>query len=209
MAIYCYARCSTNEERQDVMRQVNEALAKYDIPQSNIYFEYESGSKEDRKAFNRLLKELKDSDTLVTSEVSRLSRSVKHLCEVIELAKEKHLKLIIGDFVVDCSKGELDPMTDGMLKMMAVFAEMERNMIRARVRSGMKNAKDKGIKIGRKETCFEDLPNSFLKHYPKIKLPKGNENRITMIELCKLCGISRQTAYKYKAIYEERYNSND
>ena len=34
---------------KSVMRQVNEALAKYDIPQSNIYFEYESGSKEDRQ----------------------------------------------------------------------------------------------------------------------------------------------------------------
>ena len=41
-----------------------------------------------------------------------------------ELAKDKHIKLIIGDFIVDCSKSELDPMTDGMIKMMGVFAEM-------------------------------------------------------------------------------------
>lgn len=207
MAIYCYARCSTNEERQDVMRQVNEALAKYDIPQKNIYIEYESGAKEDRKAFNKLLKELKESDTLVTSEVSRLSRSVKQLCEVIELAKNKRLKLIIGDFVVDCSKGELDPMTNGMLMMMAVFAQMERDMTRERIRSGLEEARRKGVKLGRKETCFEDLPNSFLKHYPKTNLPKTSYNRITMVELCRLCDISRQTAYKYKAIYDEHYKS--
>ena len=163
------------------------------------------GSKEDRKAFNKMLKQLQQGDTVVTTEVSRLTRSTKQLCDVVELAKERQIKLIIGDFVVDCSKGELDPMTDGMLKMMGVFAEMERNMIKARVKSGMAHAKAQGVELGRPKTTMEDIPNSFLKHYPKTKLPKGNENRISMVELCKLCDISRQTAYKYKAIYDEVY----
>lgn len=205
MATYGYARCSTNETKQDVKRQVNELLAKYDIPKDNMFYEYESGSKEDRKAFNKMLKQLQQGDTVVTTEVSRLTRSTKQLCDVVELAKERQIKLIIGDFVVDCSKGELDPMTDGMLKMMGVFAEMERNMIKARVKSGMAHAKAQGVELGRPKTTMEDIPNSFLKHYPKTKLPKGNENRISMVELCKLCDISRQTAYKYKAIYDEVY----
>ena len=51
------------------------------------------------------------------------TRSTKQLCEIIEVAKARRLKLIIGTFVVDCS-GTLDPMTDGMLKMMGVFAEI-------------------------------------------------------------------------------------
>lgn len=208
MATYGYARCSTNETKQDVKRQVNELLAKYDIPKDNMFYEYESGSKEDRKAFNKMLKQLAKGDTVVTTEVSRLTRSTKQLCEVVELAKERQIKLIIGDFVVDCSKGELDPMTDGMLKMMGVFAEMERNMIKARVKSGMAHAKAQGVELGRPKTSIEDIPNSFIKHYPKTKLPKGNENRISMVELCKLTGLSRQTVYKYKSIYEEVYGTN-
>lgn len=205
MEIYGYARCSTNETKQDVKRQVSDLLAKYDIPKDNMFYEYESGAKEDRKAFNKMLSQLKQGDTVVTTEVSRLTRSTKQLCEVVELAKERQIKLIIGDFIVDCSKGELDPMTDGMLKMMGVFAEMERNMIKARVKSGMAHAKAQGIAIGRPTTTIEDIPNSFLKHYPKTKLPKDNEHRITMVELCKLTGLSRQTVYKYKAIYDEVY----
>lgn len=208
MALFGYARCSTTEEKQDVKRQVNELLAKYDIPKENMFFEYESGAKEDRKAFNKMLSQLQKGDTVVTTEVSRLTRSTKQLCDVVELAKERQIKLIIGDFVVDCSKGELDPMTDGMLKMMGVFAEMERNMIRARVKSGMAHAKAQGIDVGRPKTTVEDIPNSFMKHYPKTKLPKGNENRITMVDLCKLTGLSRQTVYKYKAIYDEVYGTN-
>ena len=208
MSIYGYARCSTNETKQDVKRQVNELLAKYDIPKENMFYEYESGAKKDRKAFNQMLKQLVKGDTIVTTEVSRLTRSTKQLCEVVELAKERQIKLVIGDFIVDCSKGELDPMTDGMLKMMGVFAEMERNMIKSRVKSGMAHAKAQGKQLGRPTTTIEDIPNSFLKHYPKTKLPKGNENRISMVELCKLTGLSRQTVYKYKALYEQVYGTN-
>lgn len=209
MTIYGYARCSTDESKQDVKRQVNELLSKYDIAKDNMFFEYESGAKDDRKQFNKMLKQLQQGDTVVTTEVSRLTRSTKHLCEVIELAKERHIKLIIGDFIVDCSKGELDPMTDGMIKMMGVFAEMERNMTRARVKSGLAHARAKGVKLGRPSITIEDLPNSFLKHYPKTLLPKGHENRLTMSDVIKLCDISRQTAYNYKAIYDQVYGTNN
>ena len=86
---------------------------------------------------NKLLNTIKQGDTIVTTEVSRITRSTKQLCEIIELVQQKHLKLVIGTFIVDCTKGQLDPMTEGMLKMMGVFSEMERNMISQRVRSGM------------------------------------------------------------------------
>ena len=52
----------------------------------------------------------------------------------MEIVKEKHLKSVIVGFIVDCSKGELDAMTDEMLKMMEVFAEMERSMISERLK---------------------------------------------------------------------------
>lgn len=209
MAVYGYARCSTNEDRQDVKRQVFEMLDKYDIPKSNIYFEYASGAKEDRKVFNKLLSQLEECDVLVTSEVSRLSRSTKQLCEVLELAKEKKLKLIIGDLVLDFSKGEVDPMTSGMFMMMGVFAEMERNMARARIISGLEYAKENNVKLGRPELTYEDLPNSFIKHYPKTQLPKGHDNRLSVPQVARLCGISKQTAYNYKAIYDKYFDKEN
>ena len=91
----------------------------------NLSKTYESGTKADRVHFNRLLEVVKSGDTIAATEVSRLTRSTKQLCEIIDFAKAKKLQLIIGNFIVDCRK-ELDPMTDGMLKMMGVFAEMER-----------------------------------------------------------------------------------
>ena len=120
--IYGYARCSTDEVKQQIDRQVRE-LIELGATKETIYLEYESGTKTDRVELGKLLKVVKEGDTIVTTEVSRITRSTKQLCEIIELVQVKHLKLVIGAFVVDCSKGELDPMTEGMLKMMGVFAE--------------------------------------------------------------------------------------
>ena len=193
--MYGYARCSTNETRQDIDRQKRE-LKKMGVEEKNIFFEYESGGKVDRIQFNRLINAIRDKDTIATTEVSRLTRSTKQLCEIIETAKQKRLNLIIGAFTVDC-RNDLDPMTDGMLKMMGVFAEMERNMISQRVKSGMANAISKGAIVGRPATTVESLPVDFLKHYPKLR-----DRQITVTELALLCKISRRTAYKYIRIYE-------
>ena len=194
--IYGYARCSTDEVKQQIDRQVRE-LIELGATKETIYLEYESGTKTDRVELGKLLKVVKEGDTIVTTEVSRITRSTKQLCEIIELVK--HLKLVIGAFVVDCSKGELDPMTEGMLKMMGVFAEMERNMISQRVKSGMANAKAKGKQIGRPTTTSDDIPHIFLKHYPKYKT-----REINVSEFARLCNMSRTTIYKYIKLVESK-----
>ena len=194
--LYGYCRCSTNESKQDIDRQKRE-LKKTGVKESNIYFEYESGANTDRVQLNRLLDAVRSGDTIATTEVSRLTRSTKQLCEIIEFAKEKRLELIIGTFRVDCRQ-ELEPMTDGMLKMMGVFAEMERSMLSQRVKSGMENARAKGAVIGRRSTTVDDLPPSFLKHYPKYAA-----KQITQQELARLCDMSRQSISKYIKIYRQ------
>ena len=107
---YGYGRCSTNEKQQDIRRQVRE-LKNKGVNEENIYFEYASGVKEDRIQLKKLLANVKNGDTIIATEVSRITRSTKQLCEIIEFAKDKHIKLVLGTFIVDCSK-ELDPMTE-------------------------------------------------------------------------------------------------
>lgn len=193
--VYGYARCSTNEDLQDINRQVRE-LKMQGATDETIYMEYQSGTKVNRAELTKLLNAVKEGDTIYATEVSRITRSTKQLCDIIELAKERKIKLVLGTFVVDCSK-ELDPMTEGMLKMMGVFAELERNMISQRVKSGMDNAKAKGKQIGRPVTTSDDIPNIFYKHYPKYK--KGEINKK---ELSRLCSLSYPTIYKYLSIIE-------
>lgn len=189
--VYGYARCSTNESKQDIDRQKRELKA-LGVKQSNIYFEYGSGTKADREQWLLLMNKVQKGDAIISTEVSRITRSTKQLCDIIDKAREIGLKLVIGSFVVDCTNDKLDAMTEGMLKMMGVFAEMERNIISERVKSGMANAREKGSKIGRPETTADKIPSVFMKYYPKYR--KGEMN---VTELSRLCKMSRTTVYKY------------
>ena len=193
--IYGYARCSTNESLQDIDRQ-GRGLKQQGAEDRTIYREYESGTKTNRAELQKLLDIVKPGDTILATEVSRITRSTKQLCDIIELAKNRKIKLVLGTFVVDCRK-ELDPMTEGMLKMMGVFAELERNMISQRVKSGMENAKAKGKTIGRPAVTADDIPANFYKHYPKYQ--KGEINKT---EFSRLCSLSYPTIYKYLRIVE-------
>ena len=76
--IYGYARCSTNEEMQDINRQIRE-LKQLGATDKTIYREYESGMNNDRVELQRLLKAVETGDTIVVTEVSRITRSTKQL----------------------------------------------------------------------------------------------------------------------------------
>jgi len=70
-------------------------------------------------------------------------------------------------------------------------------MIRARVRSGIENARAKGRQIRRPQVSKEDIPASFLRHYPAYK-----SKQLNVSELARVCHISRTTVYKYIGLLE-------
>lgn len=194
--IYGYARCSTNEGKQDIMRQTRELKA---AGAEEIFLEYEHGDSAIKEQLTTLLETAQAGDTIITLEVSRLARSTKQLCDIIETVKEKRLRLsIVGSINVDCTSGQLDPMTNAFIQISGVFAELELGIIRERVRSGMANAKAKGRRIGRPQVTVDDIPSSFLRHYPAYKAGKMN-----LSELARICSLSRTTVYKYIAILEQ------
>ena len=193
--IYGYARCSTNETKQDIQRQTRELKS---AGAEQIFLEYEHGDSAVKEQLSSLLETAKAGDTILTLEVSRLARSTKQLCEIIETVKEKCLRLsIVGSICVDCSSGQIDPMTNAFIQISGVFAELELRIIRDRVRSGMANARAKGAKIGRPHITADDIPASFLRHYPAYKAGKMN-----LSELARICDLSRTTAYKYIGLLE-------
>ena len=192
---YGYARCSTNEDKQDIDRQIRELKA---AGADEVVFEYEHGDSKVKQNLNMLLDSAAEGDTIITLEVSRLTRSTQQLCEIVETIKRKRLCLmIVGSITVDCRSGQIDPMSQAFIQMSAVFAELELSIIRARVRSGMQNAKAKGKKVGRKPTTKEDIPAIFYRHYPTYAAKKMNVS-----ELARVCGLSRPTVYKYLRLLE-------
>ena len=192
---YGYSRCSTNETRQDINRQVRELKA---AGAEQIFVEYEHGDAKVKSQQQAMFAEAKEGDTIIVLEVSRLARSTQQLCEIIDLVREKHLRLVIvGSITLDCRNGQADPMSEAFLQMAGVFSQLELAMIRARVRSGMENARAKGRQIGRPQVSKEDIPSTFLRHYPAYK-----SKQLNVSELARVCHISRTTVYKYTGLLE-------
>ena len=191
-----YARCSTNESKQDIDRQVRELKQ---AGAERIFLEYEHGDAAVKCQLSSLLEQAEEGDTIITLEGSRLARSTKQLCEIIEIIRAKRLRLVIvGSITVDCSNGQIDPMTNAFIQMSGVFAELELRIIRERVRSGMANAKAKGVKIGRPQATADDIPAVFLRHYPAFK-----NKQLNVSELARVCDLSRTTVYKYLSLLEK------
>ena len=188
--VYGYARCSTNEDKQDINRQIRELKSS---GAEKVIFEFEHGDAKVKENLHMLLEAANVGDTIITLEVSRLTRSTKQLCEIVDIIKQKRLRLVIvGSITVDCRNGQIDPMSQAFIQMSAVFAELELSIIRARVKSGMANAKAKGRQVGRRPTNKDDIPAIFYKHYPAYIAGQMNVS-----ELARICDLSRPTVYKY------------
>ena len=79
--------------------------------------------------------------------------------------------------------------------MAGVFSELELQMIRARVKSGMANAAAKDKRIGRPQTTKDNIPAVFYRYYPAYIAKELN-----ISEFARICGLNRPTVYKYLKI---------
>ena len=193
--VYGYSRCSTNETKQDINRQVRELKA---AGAKEIFMEYEHGDAKIKSQQQAMFAQAQPGDTITVLEVSRLARSTQQLCEIIDTVRERRLRLVIvGSITLDCRSGQPDPMSEAFLQMAGVFSQLELSMIRMRVRSGMANARAKGKRIGRPQVTVESIPAIFLRHYPAYK-----NGSLNVSELARVCGMSRTTVYKYISLLD-------
>lgn len=137
-----YARVSSNS--QDLELQKNE-LIKYGCEQ--IFSESVSGKDNNRSQLKVMINSIRAKDVVVVYKVDRIARSLKGLIEIIELLHDKGVDLISldsGDKVDTTS-----PMGKAFFQIAGVFAELERSMINARTKAGIKKAMADGVKFGR------------------------------------------------------------
>lgn len=192
--IYGYVRCSTDENKQSVDSQIN-VLSNYGV--TKILQEYASGTLWDRPILSELLEQIKRGDTLIVTEVSRLTRSLHHLLHLIDLAIEKKFIISCGSITLDCTSDTHDHTTLAMLQMVGVFAELEVNNTRTRIINGLVTAKASGKKFGRPKTTVTDIPSIVKLLYPHYTQGKFNKS-----EYAKRSNISRNTLNKYIAIIQ-------
>ena len=196
--VWGYCRCSTAEiqNKQDVKYQID-ALIDKGVDVSNIRYEYISGRKEHRPGLDALFEEMKEGDTLIVTDITRLCRNTKVLCEIIDLIIAKRFRLQVGTIDIDARSGSLDPMIEGMVKINSVFGEMEAKLKVHQIKLGLASAVNEGKKLGRPKSTYDDIPKIFMQYYPKYK--NGTLNKSAFARVTQL---SYPTIYKYLKLVE-------
>lgn len=148
--IYAYIRVST--EKQTVENQRQEIVRFCDTKELSIdkwIKETVSGTKaKENRRLGALLKRLKKGDTLIISEISRLSRKLMDIMEILRICMEKEVTVYsikegyeLGDTIV----------SKVLAFAFGLSAEIERNLISQRTKEGLARARSNGVKLGRKK----------------------------------------------------------
>ncbi|UUD66066.1 recombinase family protein [Pseudomonas seleniipraecipitans] len=142
MATFIYARVSTND--QDPEAQAHDLKTKY--PHDYVVEDVFTGTTTDRPKFKKLLTELKEGDTLIVREVSRLGRNSIEVLALAEDLKKRKVRLHIDNLGIDVTT----PAGEMIFTMMTGMAKMERELMLERQRIGIAKARVDGKYKGRK-----------------------------------------------------------
>lgn len=177
-----YARVSTDE--QDLTAQ-RDGLAAPGVDPKRIYVDRGlTGRNADREGLRQVLAACRDGDTFVVAKLDRLARSVRDAHQIADDLAAREVKLSIAGSVYDPA----DPMGKLLFNVLAMVAEFEADLIRARTREGMKVAKAKGRLRGKspKLTARQEA------HL--VQLHAADEH--TVGEPAELFSVGRSTVYR-------------
>ena len=148
---YGYARVSTREQNE--ARQMI-ALTGFGIAESAIFVDKQSGKDFERTQYRRLLRKLKDGDTLVVKSIDRLGRNYEEILEQWRIiTKEKRAAIVVLDIPLLDTRQNRDLtgtlIADIVLQLLSYVAQTEREFIRQRQAEGIAAAKARGVRFGR------------------------------------------------------------
>lgn len=143
-----YVRVSTEEQNE--ARQV-EALEKLGV--EKIYIEKKSGKNLDRPVLQEMLDFIREGDTVYVHDLSRISRSLTDLLNLVELLKKKNVHFISNKEQVDTTT----PTGRLFLSIVGAINEFERTNLLERQREGIAIAKRVGKYKGRKPRTLDHV----------------------------------------------------
>lgn len=150
MKVAIYVRVSTND--QTTLNQELELKKYCDRENYELYKIYKdqgvSGAKTSRPALDEMLRDMRNRrfEAIICWKFDRLGRSTSHLLNVLEELKNKNVRLIATSQAIDTET----PMGKFFFTILSGFAEMEREMIKERIKLGLERAKKQGKALGRR-----------------------------------------------------------
>ena len=193
---YGYARVSTREQNEE--RQLI-ALTGFGIAESAIFVDKQSGKDFERTQYRRLMRKLKDGDTLVIKSIDRLGRNYEEILEQWRIiTKEKHAAIVVLDMPLLDTRQNRDLtgtlIADIVLQLLSYVAQLEREFIHQRQAEGIAAAKAQGVRFGR-----EPLPVPA--EFPEV-LDCWKHGKIGSRRAGALLGVSLTTFLKWCRAWE-------
>lgn len=183
-----YIRVSTQE--QETARQ--EELMK-NLGVDKVFCEKASGKNTDRTEYKKMIEYVREGDVLYVESISRLSRSVRDLLNIVDILCDKGVEIISAKENIDTTS----PQGRFVLSVFAALSELEREQTLQRQREGIEIAKKAGKYKGRKPLDIDkDL---FKKLYCK-----WSNGEITAAEFQRSMKISRSTLYRRIKDYNKK-----
>lgn len=177
-----YARVSTDAQDLTAQRDGLQALG---VDPERIYVDHGlTGTQRDRPGLRQALAAGRAGDTLVVTKLDRLARSLPDARDIVDDLTRRQIKLNLGGSVRDPT----DPVGRLLFNVLAMIAEFEADLMRARTREGMKVAKAKGRLRG-KQPKLTPRQEAHL-----VALHRDGEH--TSTELAELFSVARSTVYR-------------
>ena len=177
-----YARVSTEEQNLD--RQIDSLN---NAGCERIYQEKITGTKKDRPELDRLIDNIQSGDTIVISELTRLSRSTRDLFELVDVIQNK------GANIKSLKETWLDTTTPTgklMFTFMAGISQFERDLISQRTKEGLASARARGKNGGRPSKSNKDI---------SYALELYDSKKYSVAEIEAKTGVTKPTLYRYLA----------
>lgn len=224
MSLYGYTRISTR--KQSIERQIRNIKAEY--PQAVIIKEAYTGTKIDRKEWNKLFITVKENDTIIFDSVSRMSRNADDGFNTYEelfnrkvnlvFLKEPHINTSVYrnalqnavpmtgttvDYILEGVNKYLMALAKEQIRLAFEQAEKEVIDLHQRTKEGIETARINGKQIGQKQGTTLTTKKSIAAKEVIKKHSKDFSGTLDDIEVMKLTGLSRNTYYKYKKELKE------
>lgn len=177
-----YARISTDDQNLALQHDALTAAGCEKIYEDRI-----SGARTERPGLTLALEVARAGNTLIVWRLDRLGRSLKDLIALAERLEQQKVGL-------KSLKEMLDTTSSGgrlIFHMFGALAEFERDLIRERTQAGLSAARARGRLGGRPKLLSPD------KRKLAVQLYRAKEHSI--VEICRLMGISKPTLYSYLA----------
>ncbi|MEI7457678.1 MAG: recombinase family protein [Nitrosomonadales bacterium] len=176
-----YARVSSVGQNLD--SQID-ALKKADC--GRIFSDKMTGSRMDRPGWDQMMGYVRAGDTLVVTELSRMTRSLINLLETAQVLERLQINLASLRENIDTGTAT----GRCFLSMMGAIHQMERELRAERAAAGRSSAKARGKTGGRPRTDATKLANA--------KILYENSDK-TADEVCRILGVGRRTFFAYLA----------